>query len=206
MGESFAAAPAARFPAYLAFARVQAPHYESYSTKANGGLYGSGRYSIFTTREVEDQADLDRITRLHDVGGITGLSRLLLPPQLESDRELREAAARLKADMLVLYTFDTSFFDKDLSRPLAVLTLGISPTRRVHVHVTASALVMDTRTGFIYATLETSEKRELLSSILGEGDNVDTARRDAEKVAFKKLVDEFEKNWLLIEDRAKQGA
>ena len=35
------------------------------------------------------------------------------PAHLESDRELREAAARLKAAMLLLYTFDTSFHDND---------------------------------------------------------------------------------------------
>src|SRR5207237_4977421 len=128
------------------------------------GVYGDGRYSVMTVKEVEDDADLDRIARLPDVGGLVSISRLLLPQTLKSDRELREAAARLKADMVLLYTFDTSFHDNDESVALNVVTLGLSPTQKVYVHVAASALLIDTRTGFIYAALESNEKREVLTN------------------------------------------
>ena len=84
---------------------------------------------------------MDRISKLPDVAGMITLSRLLLPPVLQSDKDLREAAARLKADMLLIYTFDTSFHNNDESMSLNVITLGLSPTRKVFVHVTASALV-----------------------------------------------------------------
>jgi hypothetical protein len=206
MQESFAAKPAAAFPAGIATVRVQAPHYQNYYTLREGGVYGQGRYSVITVKEVEEDADIDRIARLPQVGGLITISTLLLPGKLESDRELREAAARLKADMVLLYTFDTSFHDNDASVALNVVTLGLSPTRRVFVQVAASALLIDTRTGFIYAALEANEKRKVATNAWESRETADRARRDAEKAAFKELVSEFEKNWPQVIDRAKKGA
>jgi hypothetical protein len=127
MQESFAAKPAAAFPASIATVRVQAPRYQSYYTQREGGVYGQGRYSVITVKEVEEDADIERIAKLPQIGGLITISTLLLPSSLQSDRELREAAARLKADMVLLYTFDTSFHDNDASVALSVVTLGLSP-------------------------------------------------------------------------------
>lgn len=161
MQESFAARPAAMFPASIAAVRVQAPKYRSYYTEREGGVYGDGRYSVITVKEVEDDADFERLSKLPEVGGVITISRLLLPQTLQSFRELREAAAKLKSDMLLVYTFDTSFHENDASVALNIITLGLSPTRRVFVRVAASALVIDTRTGFIHAAIEANEKREV---------------------------------------------
>lgn len=206
MQESFAARPAAGFPVSIAAVRVQAPHYRNYNTEREGGVYGEGRYSVITVKEVEDEVDLERLTKLPEVGGFITLSRLLLPPTLQSDRELREAAARLKADMLFLYTFDTSFHNNDESVALNVVTLGLSPTRKVFVRVAASALIIDTRTGFIYAALEANEKREVRTNAWESSETADRARRDAEQAAFKALVSELEKSWPRVVERAKKGA
>jgi hypothetical protein len=206
MKESFAAKPAAGFPAGIATVRVQAPRYKNFNTEREGGVYGQGRYSVVTVKEVEEEADIQRIARLPQVGGLITLSTLLLPEQLQSHRELREAAARLKADMVLLYTFATSFHDNDASVALNAVTLGLSPTRRVFVRVAASALLIDTRTGFIYAALEANEKRQMISNAWESRESADRARRDAEKTAFKSLVSELEKNWPKIIERAKQGA
>ena len=206
MKDSFAAKPAAQLPAFIAGVRVQAPAYRSYYTEREGGVYGNGRFSVITAHEIEEASDLDRISKLPEVGGLTSLSRLLLPPTLQSDADLREAAARLKADLLFLYTFDTTFHDSDKSVALNVISLGLSPTRKVSVHVTASALVMDTRTGFIYAALETNEKRVLTSNAWESRQTADRARRDAEKAAFKSLIGELEKNWPQVVSRTKRGA
>jgi hypothetical protein len=157
-------------------------------------------------KEVEEDADTERIARLPQVGGLISISTLLLPQSLKSDLELREAAARLKADMVLLYTFDTSFHDNDASVALNVITLGLSPTRRVFVRVAASALLMDTRTGFIYAALESNEKREVTTNAWESRETADRARRDAERTAFKGLVSEFEKHWPQIVERAQKGA
>lgn len=203
MQESFAARPAAGFPAGIAAVRVQAPHYRNYHTEREGGVYGRGRYSIVTVKEVEEEGDIQRLAALPQVGGLITLSTLLLPETLQSDLELREAAARLQADMVLLYTFDTSFHDNDASVALNVITLGLSPTRRVFVRVAASALLIDTRTGFIYAALEANEKRQVTTNAWESREAADRARRDAEKAAFKALVGELEKDWPQILERAK---
>jgi len=206
MKESFAAKPAAQLPAYIACVRVQAPAYRSYYTEREGGVHGTGRYSVITTREIEEASDLERISKMTDVGGLASLSRLLIPEHLNSDAELREAAARLKADLIFLYTFDTTFHDNDKSVALNVVSLGLSPTRKISVHVTASALIMDTRTGFIYAALESNEKRLLTSNAWESSEAADRARQEAEKAAFKSLLKELEKSWSQVVSRAKQGA
>jgi len=204
--ESFAAAPAAVFPASIVAVRVQAPRYRSYFTEREGGVFGQGRYAVVTVSEFEEEADFQRLARLPGVGGFINLSRLLLPQTLESDRELREAAARLKADMLLLYTLDTSFYNHDASIALNVITLGLSPTRRVFVRATASALLIDTRTGFIYAAFEANAKRDLRTNAWESREAADRARRDIERTAFNDLVGEFESHWPLVLQRAKQGA
>jgi hypothetical protein len=204
--ESFAAKPAAQFPAHIAAARIQASGYRSYSTERQGGVFGEGRYSVITVQELDEPATLQTLSSLPQIGGFIHLSRLLLPPKLQSDVELREAAARLKADMLLLYTFDTSFHDNDASVALNVITLGLSPTRKIFVHVTGSALLLDTRTGFIHAALESSEHRELRTNAWESRDTADRARQSAEAAAFRSLLEQFQKNWPQIVDRAGKGA
>jgi hypothetical protein len=204
--ESFAAKPTAQFPVGIAAIRVQAPYYHSYYTDQEGGVFNGQNFSVIVVKEAEDDTDIKRLESLPDVSGIISISRLLLPPHLRSEQDLREAAARLKAEMVLLYTFDTTFHDNDAAPALSLVTLGLSPTRHISVHVTASALVLDTRTGFVYAAFEASEKRTPYSTSWGSRETADRARRDAEKSAFKALVGEFEKNWPAIVERAKKGA
>jgi hypothetical protein len=203
--EKFDAKPAAGFPAGIAAIRVQASGYRNYNTEREGGVYGQGRYSVITVKEIEDDADFQRISKLPQVGGLITLSTLLLPQNLSSDQQLRDAAARLKADMILLYTFDTSYHNNDASVALNVISLGLSPTRKIYVNVAASALLLDTRTGFIYAALEANEKRQVLSNAWESRETADRARRNAEKTAFKALVHELEKNWPQIIERAHKG-
>jgi hypothetical protein len=206
MKESFAAGPAAGFPAGIAMVRVQVPDYRSYSTEHEGGVYGNGRYCVITTKEVEEDSDFERLAKLPQVGGVTPISPLLLPQNLRSDRELREAAARLKADLLILYTFDTSFHKNEASMALNIVSLGLSPTRRLYVNVSASALILDTRTGFIYGALESIEKQALTTNAWETKQSADRARRAAERAAFQKLVSALEKDWPLVVERASKGA
>ena len=194
--DSLALKPAVTFPATLAFVRVQAPGYASYSMpRQPGGATISSAYSVITTREAEDDAQVDRLGRLAQVTGTTTINHMLLPAVLQSDKELRDAAARLHADLVLVYTFDTAFFETDQSRPLTVVTLGLSPTRKVAVSTTISALLLDTRTGYIYSAYETTKKAEARSTSWSTGETADETRRDNERQAFGQLMDEVEKTW-----------
>jgi hypothetical protein len=202
----FAAKPVAPFPAAIAAVRVQAPGYANHYLRQNGGAFGSGRYSVITTREVEEPAQFERVARLPQVAGLVSINRMLLPERLESDKEIREAASRLQADLVVLYTFDTAFFDTDLAKPLSVITLGLSPTRKIIATTTASALLLDTRTGYVYSANEVTTKADTLSTSWGSLDSADDTRRRSESEAFRKLIDDFVASWpKLLERHAKRS-
>lgn len=144
---------------------------------------------------------LERVAHLPQVAGITSINRMLLPQNLNGDRELREAAARLQADLLFVYTFDTSFFETDLAKPMTVVTLGLFPSRKVYVTTTLSALLIDTRTGYVYSTYETSKKAETLSTSWSSSDSADAVRRQNESQTFEQLIGEFINTWPKVLER-----
>jgi hypothetical protein len=202
----FAAKPTNPFPASIAVVRVQAPAYSNYYLQQRGGSYGSGRYSVILAKEADEDSQLERVNKLQQVAGLVTINRMLLPERLEGDREIRGAASRLQADLVFLYTFDTSFFDTDVAKPLSVITLGLSPTRKISAVTTCSALLIDTRTGYIYSAYEVTERAETFSTSWGSRDSADEVRRKNEQDAFKKLIDEFATTWTkVLERHGKKG-
>ena len=197
----FAAKPTNPFPASIAVVRVQAPAYSNYYLQQRGGSYGSGRYSVILAKEADEDSQLERVHKLQQVAGLVTINRMLLPERLEGDREIRGAASRLQADLVFLYTFDTSFFDTDVAKPLSVITLGLSPTRKISAVTTCSALLIDTRSGYIYSAYEVTERAETVSTSWGSRDSADEVRRKNEQDAFKKLIDEFATTWTKVLER-----
>ena len=183
--------PLAAFPTSIAVARLQAAGYHSCS--ASG--WGEGRYSIVTSRDVEKEEQFARLAKLPMVQGIAPMNRLLLPQHLENDLPLRQAAAKLHADMLLIYTFDTTFHDNQVAQPLNVITLGLSPTKTINVTTTASAILMDTRNGYLYGLAEGTALRNKLTNAWMSSDAMDDARQKNEQEAFEKLIVELEKTW-----------
>jgi len=201
----FAAKPTNPFPASIAVVRVQGPTYSNYNLQQRGGNYGSGRYSVIIAKEAGEELQLERVGKLPQVAGLVSINRMLLPERLESDRELRAAASRLQADLTLLYTFDTAFFDTDMAKPLTVITLGLSPTRKISAATTCSALLIDTRTGYVYSAYEVTERGETLSTSWGSRDSADETRRKNEQEAFRKLIDEFVATWTNILERHRKA-
>lgn len=184
--------PLAAFPAALAIVQVQAPGYSSW----RGSSYGAGVYSVVTSRGSSDEVCFERLTKLPLLAGVTPISRILLPTTLTSDRELRQAAAALHADLLLVYTFDTRFRTEDFASPLTLVSLGLFPTKNARVSTIASAVLLDTRNGYVYGTAESSSKPQTqLANAWTSQDAVDDARVRAESDALGGLVGEFEKLW-----------
>jgi hypothetical protein len=184
--------PTARFPARIAVARVQAPGYESHRTTS----FGTGRYSVVTTRDVESDESFDRLAAMPMVAGFGPLNRILLPTELESIQALRTAAARLKADVLLIYTFDTAFrVGEQHVAPLNVIALGLLPNKEVAVTTTASAALFDVRTEFLYGLAEATGRESRYASVWRSSDAVDELRVATERKAFEALVPEIEAAW-----------
>ena len=185
--------PASPLPVNLIVVRLQDEGYYSYSMKNAVNL---GRYSIVMTRDIEDQADFERISKFPQLEQIGTLNRILLPAEIQTDKDLRISAAKLHADMLLLYTVDTKFWSEDSAKPLSVVTLGFSPTVNVHMISTISGVLMDVRTGYVYGAMEATEKQTQLSSWWSNEDTIDQSRLRVEQIAFDKMLDEFEKLWI----------
>jgi hypothetical protein len=191
ISEALAKQPLAILPCGIAAVRIQAPGYRSATAEG----WGTGKYSVITTRDIEKDEQFDHLGRLPMIKGIAPINRLLLPDELNSDIELRKAAAVLHADMLLIYTLDTTFHTRDEVVPLTVITLGLSPNQVVHVISTASAILIDTRNGYLYGYAEATEKTDQLTSGWTKVPAIDAARRRAEEEAFDKLTRELEKTW-----------
>lgn len=183
--------PLAQFPTSIAAVRVQGAGYTSHSTDG----YGTGRMTVVTRREVETDAAFQRLSTLPMVRGIAPLNRLILPARINSDRELREAAAAVQADMLLLYTFDTRFGNKTTIPAAGVITLGLFPNEEQRVTTTASAALLDTRNGYVYALAEATAKTAQLSNAWTSREAADEARLRAETEAFDKLTIELQRVW-----------
>lgn len=184
--------PAATFPANISVARIQASGYQSYKVSS----FGTGRYSVVTTREVETEEDFERLSNLPGVAGLAPLNRILLPANLDSIKSLREASARLKADILLIYTFDTSFHAGEQKfAPLNVISLGFLKNKEVTVTTTVSAAFFDVRTEYLFGLSEATVKESKGASVWSTSDAVDDMRVTTEKAAFKKLLPEIEKTW-----------
>ena len=189
---AFEQKPVAPFPARVAFVRVQAPEYRSYRNDS----YGRGRYSVVLERDVETEADLLRLKKLAMISDVAPLNRMLLPATLESDKDLRLAAARLQCDLVLAYTFDTRFRNDKLDvGPLELLTLGAIPNHEARVTSTASAAFFDSRSGYVYGVVESTATEKQLSTAWGTRDAVDDARLRAERAAFDGLLREVETLW-----------
>lgn len=183
--------PLAGFPAHIAVVRVQGCDY--YSPTARG--YGNGRFTVVMTRDVESDSTVERLAALPMIAELGTLNRLVLPPRLDTDEDLRKAAASIQADMLLLYTFDTQFETNTKVKPLGLVTLGLFPDRVSRVMSTASAALIDTRNGYVYGLAEGTGEQEQVTNAWNTEDALDQARRRAEQQAFDSLVEAFEKTW-----------
>jgi hypothetical protein len=144
---------------------------------------------------VEKPEQFDRLAKLPMIRGIAPVNSLLLPRDLKNDRDLRQAAAELHADLLLVYTLDTTFYDEDMAGILTVVTLGAAPNQHISVTTTASAVLVDTRNGYVYGTAEATQKHDGLTNAWFSDSAVDQDRRNTEAAAFDKLVGELEHTW-----------
>lgn len=195
--EAYEATPQAKFPAHLVAVRVQESGYRNYRQCS----YGAGRYSVVTERDIENDSDFSRLVNLDGVAQVGALNRLLLPSSLGNDLAIRNAAARLHGDLLLLYTLDTTFTERDVIAPLGAVTIGLAPNRRYKIHATAAALLLDVRSGYVYGTLEETVDSSGLTMAWGSRDAIDGSRQKVERKAFEKLLDQFEPFWNQVYQR-----
>ena len=186
---------AATFPASVAFVRVQSAGYQSQTAET----YGAGRYVVLTNRELMSDARIEELSKWDAVRGVSPLSRLLIPSRLNSIDDLRTASASLKADVLIVFTLDTSFrVDGKSIGPLSVISLGLMRDRETVVNTTASAVVVDVRTGFVYGVAEATASEKQTTNAWDTTNAADQGRLNTEREAFDGLLRELARTWTSI--------
>jgi hypothetical protein len=174
IAEALKREPAAQFPAHVIAVRVQATGYES----ASGRGYGKGAFSVLTTRDIETEDDFVQLASLPGIAAVGPLNRILLPIDLRSAQELREAAAQLHGDIVLLYTVDTAF-------------------EKTRIITTCAAAFVDVRTGYVYGVAEGSAADTQPPSSW-RTKAVDAARLKTERDAFSAALKEIAKTWTAI--------
>ena len=96
------AEPSNPFPASIVAVRVQGMNYTNFNL-SRLRISSVGRYSVISTREVEEENVLERVQSLPKVNGVISLNRLLLPDQLDLLDQLRESVSKLKGDLIFIY-------------------------------------------------------------------------------------------------------
>ncbi len=192
MEENFTAQPAAKFPARLAVVQLQGSNYErgdGYST------YGEGNYRVVSTDLSQARRDpSEYLEKCEAVAGFAVLNRMVLPRELKTSKDLRLAASKLHADLLMMYTLDTTFYVVDHEvGPLNTLTLGFLPNQEAKVSCVASCIVLDVRTGYVYGLAEGQALDSNLATVWSSEDAVEKTRIEVESQALEKLWGQTEK-------------
>jgi len=118
---------------------------------------------------------------------------------------VRRGAARQHLDYVVTYEVGTSRREKSNALALADLTIigmFVLPSRSVEVEATASALMLDVRTGYPYATLTTHADKSGVSRAISQRSTSLGYADTAKARAVAKLAQEFGGAMEGLEDRA----
>lgn len=185
-------APLARFPAAIAVVRVQSAANQS---RSNGVSYGSGAYRVVPTPTVETEDHLKTMRSLPSVQGIVRLNRLVLGKNTRTDKDLRAAAARLHADLTLVYTINTEWTVDNDAEPLDAITIGFSKYKNITVTSTATALLLGTHNGYVYATAEVMADQSYKDNAWRNAEQIEEARETLEQEAFDELVADFSASW-----------
>jgi hypothetical protein len=126
---------------------------------------------------------------------------------LNSEEDLRTAAAALHGDIVLLYTLDTAFHtETDQIGPLQLVSLGFFPNKKAKVSSTCAAAFIDTRTGYVYGVAEASAHEDQRSDLWNREEAIEKARAKAERGAFVAALGEIEKVWGVIAAEQVGGA
>jgi uncharacterized protein YbjQ (UPF0145 family) len=182
ISKAYNAKPTMRFPATIAIAPM-------------------GSESVMHIRALDALGKLDSLKTLPNLRNMPMASSLLENDAEHKDQanipmlRLRESAARLHADAVLLISVDTNATDGQVFAPLTTATLGLFPNNRYEIIATGLAALVDTRTGYVYGTLEKSAAKSGIMMVAGSDDALSRRKQQAQREAMQKLMAEFPKFW-----------
>ncbi len=174
--------PTSDFPVNIAIARIQHPDYTSYNYRRETGPRSDQNFSLILTRDAGEDEAFKKLSELNGVKQAAPFNRLLLPYNYKSIKDLRLAAAKMKANMLLVYTFDTEF---------KIGTKNYGPQNVISI----GYLKNKVQTEYLYGLAEATADENKKSNAWKKQDEVDNLRIETEKKAFGKLLVEIEEMW-----------
>ena len=174
------ARPTVRFPARVAVARIEA---------------SGGGFRMIPDTDVENAEHAAAAASLPGVAGIVSLNRVALVSEVKSYRELDAEARKVGADLVAVYRFDASDRSSDVFLPLSVATLGLAPTNPYSVTATATLMVRDARTGYLYGVMEESATNKGLTAGMDLHNAQERSKRNAKKKALDQLTAKLPVFW-----------
>ncbi len=182
ISRAYNAQPTMRFPAAVAVA----PH---------------GSEAIMHLRALDALGKLEPLKTLPQLRALPMVSGLVESNIRHSDESnvsdlrLREAAARLHADAVLLISVETNATNGEVFAPLTTATLGLFPNNRYEIIATGLAALVDTRTGYVYGTLEKSAAKTGVVMVAGSDESLQRRKQQAQRMAMEKLLKEFPSFW-----------
>ena len=191
--------PVAKFPVNMAIARIQSSTYTNWQYRNSRQNAPNGRFSMILTRSHFEDMALEKLNTLSGIKQASTFNRLLLPYQYNSIKDLRLAAAKMKVNLLLVYTFDTVFaVDTKNFGPQNAIALGYLKNKEVKVTTTASAAVFDVQTEYLYGLAESTARETKTSNAWKKQKDVDALRLETEAKAFEALTMELQGLWTEI--------
>ncbi|MBX9735547.1 MAG: hypothetical protein K2X32_01355 [Phycisphaerales bacterium] len=181
-GEFVGSAPSrVRFPAVVAVACV---------TRAYDGslrLAPAGMMSSFDVTPIGDNEQIRKVApiTLLDTEHAAG----------STVSQLRRAALRLNADMLLIYEVRTSRTPTGTVPLIGLASLGVVPDSSAAYTASAVALLVDVRTSYQFATLNAQAEGSRISNMWGRSSAAYAAEMDALRATNEKLLVNFASAW-----------
>lgn len=205
IASEFTKKPAAQFPAYIAVARLAGDEVRN----AHRYYYRHDNYGS----EAVDLSDspkhamiVETIGKQPDVGGATAINSLLLPKgESNAMKAIRKAAAKIHADMVLVYVVNSGLVDDDYAPFLTFITLGLAPTQDISAKATISGALIDVRTGYVYGVVNANAEDKTWSIGWTSRGIAKDLRLSVEEAVFKKFAETIPTNWKSVSTRYSGG-
>ena len=160
-----------------------------------------GECAVMHLRALDALGKLDPLKKLPDLRGLPIVSDIIESdvghPDVTkiADLRLREAAVRLHADAVLILSVETNATDGQMFAPLTIATLGLFPNNRYEIIATGLAALVDTRTGYVYGTIEKSAAKTGVVMVAGSSESLERRKQQAQRDAMEKLLREIPHFW-----------
>lgn len=158
--------------------------------------YGSGHFRVVADRLPSENTELALIGKLPQISEVITFNPMLIPPALNSIRDLRVLAAKLQADLLLIYTLDVVVYaEKQPTGMLDALTFDLFADQGLEAKTRTTGMLVDVRTGHIYGLLSGEGSAGQEHVPFRKVSDTDSLRQHSEQESYRQFVADFSRLW-----------